>query len=170
MKKLDKLQNHSTHTPNISENINHIRQLIQQARNAASKVDPPHTLQHNRIASQRLTHLLTPPPGVAPPPQVSVPVKFNGVSGIQVRTPPNLADLASYTSLKLYITLPEAARARRQDDGSKQFVFYLGNKDVSVTIATKTFFFKFLCWWFDVLVYNNNSHHYYSSPVKSFWE
>ncbi|CAG14348.1 unnamed protein product, partial [Tetraodon nigroviridis] len=100
LKKLDKLQNHSTHTPNISENINHIRQLIQQARNAASKV--------------------------------SVPVKFNGKSGIQVRTPPNLADLASYTSLKLYITLPEAARTRRQGDSSKQFVFYLGNKDVSI--------------------------------------
>lgn len=68
--------------------------------------------------------------------QVSVPVKFNGASGIQVRTPPNLADLASYTSLKFYITLPEAARSRRQDDGAKQFVFYLGNKDVSVSMRT----------------------------------
>lgn len=38
MKKLDKLQNHSTQMPNISENISRIRQLIQQARNAASKV------------------------------------------------------------------------------------------------------------------------------------
>lgn len=38
MKKLDRLQNHSTQMPNISENISRIRQLIQQARNAASKV------------------------------------------------------------------------------------------------------------------------------------
>uniref|UniRef100_A0A8D3DC26 Laminin subunit alpha-5 n=1 Tax=Scophthalmus maximus TaxID=52904 RepID=A0A8D3DC26_SCOMX len=99
--KLDRLQNNSIQMPNISENINRIRQLIQQARNAASKV--------------------------------SVPVKFNGGSGVQVRTPANLADMAAYTSLKLYITLPEAARARRQGDGTQQFVFYLGNKDVSIT-------------------------------------
>uniref|UniRef100_A0A8C9YW11 Laminin, alpha 5 n=1 Tax=Sander lucioperca TaxID=283035 RepID=A0A8C9YW11_SANLU len=105
MKKLDKLQNHSAQMPNISENISRIRQLIQQARNAASKV--------------------------------SVSVKFNGQSGVQVRTPPNLADLAAYTSLKFYITLPEAARARRQDNSDKQFVFYLGNKDVSISTATQ---------------------------------
>lgn len=62
---------------------------------------------------------------------MSIPVKFNGASGVQVRTPHNLADLAAYTSLKFYITLPEAARARRQQGGAtKQFVFYLGNKDV----------------------------------------
>uniref|UniRef100_A0A8D3ECX5 Laminin subunit alpha 3 n=1 Tax=Scophthalmus maximus TaxID=52904 RepID=A0A8D3ECX5_SCOMX len=103
--KLDRLQNNSIQMPNISENINRIRQLIQQARNAASKV--------------------------------SVPVKFNGGSGVQVRTPANLADMAAYTSLKLYITLPEAARARRQGDGTQQFVFYLGNKDVSITTATQ---------------------------------
>lgn len=60
-------------------------------------------------------------------------MKFNGASGIQVRTPSNLADLAAYTSLKFYITLPEAARTRRQGDGNKQFVFYLGNKDVSIS-------------------------------------
>uniref|UniRef100_A0AAQ5Y5K7 Laminin subunit alpha-5 n=1 Tax=Amphiprion ocellaris TaxID=80972 RepID=A0AAQ5Y5K7_AMPOC len=100
MKKLDELQNHSAQMPNISENINRIRQLIQQARNAASKV--------------------------------SVPVKFNGSSGVQVRTPSNLADLAAYTSLKFYITLPETARARRQNSATKQFVLYLGNKDVSI--------------------------------------
>uniref|UniRef100_A0A8C2ZNF1 Laminin subunit alpha-5 n=1 Tax=Cyclopterus lumpus TaxID=8103 RepID=A0A8C2ZNF1_CYCLU len=99
MKKLDKLQNHSVQMPNISENISRIRQLIQQARNAASKV--------------------------------SVSVKFNGASGVQVRTPRNLADLAAYTSLKFFITLPEAARSRRQDNSNQQFVFYLGNKDVS---------------------------------------
>ncbi|XP_044207309.1 laminin subunit alpha-5 isoform X2 [Thunnus albacares] len=118
MKKLDKLQNHSVQMPNISENINRIRQLIQQARNAASKV--------------------------------SVPVKFNGESGVQVRTPSNLADLAAYTSLKFYITLPEAARARRQDDGTKQFVFYLGNKDSNKEFLGMTLEGKRLRWYFNV--------------------
>uniref|UniRef100_A0A8C4GGV7 Laminin subunit alpha-5 n=1 Tax=Dicentrarchus labrax TaxID=13489 RepID=A0A8C4GGV7_DICLA len=114
MKKLDKLQNHSAQMPNISENISRIRQLIQQARNAASKV--------------------------------GVPVKFNGASGVQVRTPHNLADLASYTSLKFYITLPEAARARRQGDSTKQFVFYLGNKDfLGMALEGKR-----LRWYFNV--------------------
>ncbi|XP_028307698.1 laminin subunit alpha-5 isoform X2 [Gouania willdenowi] len=118
MKKLDKLQNHSRQMPNISENISRIRQLIQQARNAASKV--------------------------------SVPVKFNGKSGIQVRTPPNLADLAAYTYLKFYITLPEASRARRQDGVDKQFVFYLGNKDSSKEFLGMALEGKNLHWYFNV--------------------
>ncbi|XP_069382509.1 laminin subunit alpha-5 isoform X2 [Paralichthys olivaceus] len=116
--KLDRLQNHSIQMPNISENINRIRQLIQEARNAASKV--------------------------------SVPVKFNGAAGVQVRTPPNLADLAAYTSLKMYITLPEAARARRQGDGSRQFVFYLGNKDSSKEFLGMALDGKRLRWFFNV--------------------
>ncbi|XP_034550802.1 laminin subunit alpha-5 [Notolabrus celidotus] len=118
MKKLDKLQNHSAQMPNISENINRIRQLIQQARNAASKV--------------------------------GVPLKFNGKSGVQVRTPRNLADLASYTSLKLYITLPEATRGRRQDASTQQFVFYLGNKDSSKEFLGLALVGKRLRWFFNV--------------------
>ncbi|XP_049919958.1 laminin subunit alpha-5 isoform X1 [Epinephelus moara] len=118
MKKLDKLQNHSAQMPNISENISRIRQLIQQARNAASKV--------------------------------SVPVKFNGASGVQVRTPQNLADLAAYTSLKFYITLPEAARARRQDNSEQQFVFYLGNKDSSKEFLGMSLVGKRLHWFFNI--------------------
>lgn len=118
MKKLDKLQNHSAQMPNISENISRIRQLIQQARNAASKV--------------------------------SVPVKFNGASGVQVRTPQNLADLAAYTSLKFYITLPEAARARRQDNSEQQFVFYLGNKDSSKEFLGMSLVGKRLRWFFNI--------------------
>ncbi|XP_051914619.1 laminin subunit alpha-5 isoform X3 [Hippocampus zosterae] len=118
LNKLDKLHNRSVQSPNISMSINRIRQLIQQARNAASKV--------------------------------SVPVKFNGASGIQVRTPPNLADLASYTSLKFYITLPEAARSRRQDDGAKQFVFYLGNKDSSKDFLGMVLEGKRPRWYFNI--------------------
>uniref|UniRef100_A0A8C9SXP0 Laminin subunit alpha-5 n=1 Tax=Scleropages formosus TaxID=113540 RepID=A0A8C9SXP0_SCLFO len=95
--RLDKLQNHSMQMPNISENIERIRELIAQARRAASKVN--------------------------------VPVKFNGTAGVQVRNPQNLADLAAYTSLKLYITLPESSRKTHQADTPSQFVFYLGNKN-----------------------------------------
>lgn len=62
--------------------------------------------------------------------QVSVSMKFNGKSAVQVRKPSNLADLAAYTSLKFHITLPQAARIKRQVTNS-QFVFYLGNKNVS---------------------------------------
>lgn len=40
LRKLDELQNHSAQMPNISESISRIRQLIQEARNAASKVQP----------------------------------------------------------------------------------------------------------------------------------
>ncbi|KAK5624087.1 hypothetical protein CRENBAI_015003 [Crenichthys baileyi] len=98
MKKLDDLQNYSVQMPNISENINRIRQLIQEARNTASKV--------------------------------SVPMKFNGRSAVQVRTPSNLADLAAYSSLKFYITLSETKQRKRSSDDTKpQLVFFLGNKN-----------------------------------------
>ncbi|XP_066526408.1 laminin subunit alpha-5 isoform X2 [Hoplias malabaricus] len=60
--------------------------------------------------------------------RVGVSMKFNGKSGVQVRTPSNVADLAAYTLLKFYISLPGTSRKRRQT-GNKQFVFYLGNKD-----------------------------------------
>uniref|UniRef100_A0A8C4Z2D7 Laminin subunit alpha-5 n=1 Tax=Gadus morhua TaxID=8049 RepID=A0A8C4Z2D7_GADMO len=118
LKKLDKLQNHSAQMPNISENIGRIRQLIEQARKAASKV--------------------------------SVPVKFNGMAGVQVRNPGNLADLAAYTSLKFFITLPEGARNRRQGNVPKQFVFYLGNKDSSKEFLGMALEGKRLRWYFNV--------------------
>uniref|UniRef100_A0A3B4BCE3 Laminin, alpha 5 n=1 Tax=Periophthalmus magnuspinnatus TaxID=409849 RepID=A0A3B4BCE3_9GOBI len=119
LKKLDKLQNHSAQMPNISESINRIRELIQQARNAASKV--------------------------------GVPVKFNGTSGVQVRNPSNLADLAAYTNLKFYITLPEtASRKRRQDESNKQFVFYLGNKDSSKEFLGMALEGRRLRWYFNI--------------------
>uniref|UniRef100_A0A8C1MCI5 Laminin, alpha 5 n=1 Tax=Cyprinus carpio TaxID=7962 RepID=A0A8C1MCI5_CYPCA len=64
--------------------------------------------------------------------KVSVSMQFNGNSGVQVRTPTNVADLAAYSSLQMYIKLPRATRTLRQTDTTKpQFVLYLGNKDVS---------------------------------------
>lgn len=144
MKKLDKLQNHSAQMPNISENINRIRQLIQQARNAASKVNAAglrnKTLEVKRQSFDCFPSCFSSSFLL----QVGVPVKFNGKSGVQVRTPRNLADLASYTSLKFYITLPEGTRGKRQDNGNQQFVFYLGNKDVSINTTTVKVAFLFV--------------------------
>ncbi|CAL8370062.1 unnamed protein product [Lota lota] len=82
--------------------------------------------------------------------KVSVPVKFNGMAGVQVRNPGNLADLAAYTSLKFFIALPEAARSRRQGDEAKQFVFYLGNKDSSKEFLGMALEGKQLRWYFNV--------------------
>ncbi|KAM6977721.1 laminin subunit alpha-5 [Aplochiton taeniatus] len=82
--------------------------------------------------------------------KVSVPVKFNGTAGIQVRTPRNLADLAAYTSLKFYITLPEATRIRRQDESTKQFVFYLGNKNSSQEFLGMALEGRRLRWFFNL--------------------
>ncbi|XP_059569197.1 laminin subunit alpha-5 isoform X3 [Alligator mississippiensis] len=100
--KLSNLENRKNKNATVSENIVRIRQLITQARNAASKV--------------------------------KVPMKFNGQSGVQVRSPSDLPDLAAYTSLKFYIQNPEpssaSAPARRQggpDEG--RFVLYLGSKE-----------------------------------------
>ncbi|RVE71198.1 hypothetical protein OJAV_G00072200 [Oryzias javanicus] len=104
--------------PNISESISRIRQLIQEARHAASKI--------------------------------KVPMKFNGSSGVLVRNPSNLADLAAYTSLKLYITLTAPTRRRRAEEASSQFVFYLGNNDSSKEFLGMTLEGKRLRWHFNV--------------------
>ncbi|KAL1020659.1 hypothetical protein UPYG_G00002980, partial [Umbra pygmaea] len=81
---------------------------------------------------------------------VSVPVKFDGTSGVQVRIPSNLADLAAYNSLKFYITLSPATRARRQDQTDKQFVFYLGNKNSSKEFLGMILQGQRLHWLFNV--------------------
>ncbi|XP_058846993.1 LOW QUALITY PROTEIN: laminin subunit alpha-5-like [Acipenser ruthenus] len=117
IKKLDKLQSRSTQMPNISENIERIRDLISQARNAASKV--------------------------------SVPMKFDGTSGVQLRNPNNLLDVAPYTSLKFYISLLEGKK-KRQTESEKQFVFYLGNKDATKGFLGMSIEGKKLKWFFNV--------------------
>ncbi|XP_015258525.1 PREDICTED: laminin subunit alpha-5, partial [Cyprinodon variegatus] len=119
MKKLDDLQNYTVQMPNISENINRIRQLIQEARSAANRV--------------------------------SVPMKFNGKSAVEVRMPPNLADLAAYTSMKFDIKLPEAKRKKRSTDGSTaQLVLFLGNKNSSKEFMALTLKENKLHWYFNV--------------------
>uniref|UniRef100_A0A8C3D6A6 Laminin subunit alpha 5 n=1 Tax=Corvus moneduloides TaxID=1196302 RepID=A0A8C3D6A6_CORMO len=61
--------------------------------------------------------------------QVKVPMKFNGSSGVQVRMPSNLQDLAAYTSLKFYIQNPEP-RSREDEGEEGRFVLYLGSQEV----------------------------------------
>uniref|UniRef100_A0A8C3IUZ4 Laminin subunit alpha-5 n=1 Tax=Chrysemys picta bellii TaxID=8478 RepID=A0A8C3IUZ4_CHRPI len=101
LEKLSGLENRRNKNSTVSENILRIRQLITQARNAASKV--------------------------------KVPLKFNGTSGVQVRTPSDLQDLSAYTSLKFYIQNPEPKPRQRRQDGADagQFVLYLGNKEAT---------------------------------------
>lgn len=59
-------------------------------------------------------------------------MKFNGSSGVQVRMPSNLQDLAAYTSLKFYIQNPEPRSRQRQQEGVEEgrFVLYLGSREV----------------------------------------
>uniref|UniRef100_A0A8B9U3Z8 Laminin subunit alpha 5 n=1 Tax=Anas zonorhyncha TaxID=75864 RepID=A0A8B9U3Z8_9AVES len=98
---LSSLENRRNKNATVSENIVRIRQLITQARNAASKV--------------------------------KVPMKFNGSSGVQVRMPSNLQDLAAYTSLKFYIQNPEPRSRQQQQDGAEEgrFVLYLGSREAT---------------------------------------
>ncbi|XP_060035208.1 laminin subunit alpha-5 [Erinaceus europaeus] len=57
--------------------------------------------------------------------KVKVPMKFNGTSGVQLRTPRDISDLAAYTALKFYLQRPEPAPG--QAAGS-QFVLYMGSR------------------------------------------
>ncbi|XP_073463613.1 laminin subunit alpha-5 isoform X3 [Aquarana catesbeiana] len=97
--KLNKLEGRQGQNGSISDSIQRIRQLISQARDAASKV--------------------------------KVPVKFNGSSGVQLRTPSNLHDLSAYTSLKLHIQNPTPqSKKKRQAEGEQtRFVMFLGHED-----------------------------------------
>ncbi|XP_030319124.1 laminin subunit alpha-5 isoform X1 [Calypte anna] len=101
LEKLSNLENRRNKNATVSENIVRIRQLITQARNAASKV--------------------------------KVPMKFNGSSGVQVRLPSNLQDLAAYTSLKFYIQNPEPRSRQRRQEGTEEgrFVLYLGSREAT---------------------------------------
>lgn len=55
-------------------------------------------------------------------------MKFNGSSGVQLRTPRDLASLASYTALKFYLQSPEPPPGQVAGD---QFVLYMGSRQVA---------------------------------------
>uniref|UniRef100_H0WHJ4 Laminin subunit alpha-5 n=1 Tax=Otolemur garnettii TaxID=30611 RepID=H0WHJ4_OTOGA len=80
----------------LSASIGRVRELIAQARGAASKV--------------------------------KVPMKFNGHSGVQLRAPRDLADLAAYTALKFYLQSPEPAPGQ---DAGDHFVLYMGSRQAT---------------------------------------
>ncbi|KFO61539.1 Laminin subunit alpha-3, partial [Corvus brachyrhynchos] len=61
--------------------------------------------------------------------KVSIPMRFNGSSGVEVRPPSNLEDLKGYTSLSLFIQRPQQRSNIQQ--GENRFVLYLGDKDTS---------------------------------------
>lgn len=104
----------------LSASIGRVRELIAQARGAANKVgESACKWQVSDERSETLT-------GVCPT-QVKVPMKFNGTSGVQLRTPRDISDLAAYTALKFYLQRPEPAPG--QAAGS-QFVLYMGSRQV----------------------------------------
>ena len=55
-------------------------------------------------------------------------MKLNGSSGVQLRTPRDLASLVSYTALKFYLQSPEPAPGQVAGD---QFVLYMGSRQVA---------------------------------------
>ncbi|XP_074262848.1 laminin subunit alpha-5-like [Saimiri boliviensis] len=60
--------------------------------------------------------------------KVKVPMKFNGRSWVQLRTPRDLADLAAYTALKFYLQDPEPAPGQGAGD---HFVMYMGSRQAT---------------------------------------
>lgn len=54
-------------------------------------------------------------------------MKFNGRSGVQLRAPRDLSDLAAYTALKFYLQSPEPESGQVPRD---RFVLYMGSRQV----------------------------------------
>ena len=55
-------------------------------------------------------------------------MKFNGRSGVQLRAPRDLSDLAAYTALKFYLQSPQPEPGRVPED---RFVLYMGSRQVA---------------------------------------
>lgn len=122
--KLSLLENRGAHNASLalSASIGRVRELIAQARGAASKVGTS-AREGGGIWETEWWMLMV----RAPFPQVKVSMKFNGHSGVQLRAPRDLTDLAAYTALKFYLQSPEPASDQVPED---QFVLYMGNRQV----------------------------------------
>lgn len=114
---------------NITGNIKKIKELIEQARDAANRVSPrsqgaPIQLVLNLLVLIFLLFL-----------QIAIPMKFSGTGHVELRPPKNLEDLRAYTSMSLSLQRPEdrgdGRRRRRQSQKGDMFVLYLGSRDVS---------------------------------------
>uniref|UniRef100_A0A670I4A0 Laminin subunit alpha-5 n=1 Tax=Podarcis muralis TaxID=64176 RepID=A0A670I4A0_PODMU len=123
---------------------NDLNQAVRDARNTVSSLESTLPLLLGKLSSleNRRSHNATVSDNILRVRQlislarnavskIKVPVKFNGTSGVQIRTPSNLQDLAAYTSLKFYIQNPEPKpRQRRQNgDDPGRFVLYLGHRN-----------------------------------------
>lgn len=62
--------------------------------------------------------------------KVKVSMKFNGHSGVQLRTPRDLADLAAYSALKFHLQSSEPAPEPGQQAGD-HFVLYMGSRQAT---------------------------------------
>ncbi|CAO2577350.1 Laminin subunit alpha-5 [Lemmus lemmus] len=62
--------------------------------------------------------------------KVKVSMKFNGRSGVQLRAPRDLADLAAYTALKFYLQSPVPAPGPGENTGDR-FVLYMGSRQAT---------------------------------------
>uniref|UniRef100_A0A673CRX7 Laminin subunit alpha 3 n=1 Tax=Sphaeramia orbicularis TaxID=375764 RepID=A0A673CRX7_9TELE len=97
---------------NITENIKKIKDLIEQARDAANRVS------------------------------IGIPMKFTGEGYVELRPPKDLEDLKAYTALSLLLQRPEGRgdgrRRRRQTRGKEDmFVMYLGNRNNYIGMALR---------------------------------
>lgn len=116
---------------NITGNIKKIKELIEQARDAANRVrrqspDAPIQLVGNLLIPILFFLFL----------QIAIPMKFSGTGHVELRPPKNLEDLKAYTSMSLSLQRPESrgdgSRRRRQSrESADMFVLYLGSRDVS---------------------------------------
>lgn len=115
---------------NITGNIKKIKELIEQARDAANRVSlrpqgAPIWLVWDLLLLIFVSFL-----------QISIPMKFSGTGHVELRAPKNLEDLKAYTSMSLSLQRPDGRgdgrRRRRQNQQSADmFVLYLGSRDVS---------------------------------------
>lgn len=116
---------------NISSNIKKIKDLIEQARDAANRVSP----QSQDAAGFNLCVLIFPFFL-----QIAIPMKFSGTGHVELRPPKDLEDLKAYTSMSLSLQRPEGrgdgSRRRRQSrERGDMFVLYLGSRDVSEPVC-----------------------------------
>lgn len=139
---------------NISENIKMLKDLIEQARDAANKVrlfckysygfsslpKVKYTCSLYNISTSWASFFLFSPMCFV---QVTVPMNFQGDGHVELHPPKNLDDLKAYTAISLMLQRPpgrgDGKRRRRQATEDDMFVLYLGNRDVSIPNCRWTF-------------------------------
>ncbi|CAG07616.1 unnamed protein product, partial [Tetraodon nigroviridis] len=111
---------------NITGNIKKIKELIEQARDAANRVSSWSRDGFEPTCPHLSFFLL----------QIAIPMKFSGTGHVELRPPTDLDDLKAYTAMSLSLQRPESrgdgARRRRQNpESADMFVLYLGSRNSS---------------------------------------